>query len=62
MPNGDASGNKFVELTEIATDVLVKELKRRAVARGLTTEELLAEAQKQWQEDVTEAEDLANKP
>jgi hypothetical protein len=62
MPNGDASGNKFVELTEIATDVLVKELKRRAVARGLTTEELLAEAQKQWQEDVTEAEDLANEP
>jgi hypothetical protein len=53
--------NKIVELTEIATEILVNELKRRAVARGMTTEELLSQAQTQWQKDEQEAEDLKNR-
>ena len=55
------TANKFVVLTEIATDILVKELKRRAVAKGMTTEELLAAAQADWQSAGQEAEDLQNK-
>jgi hypothetical protein len=50
--------NIVVELTEIATELLVNELKRRAVARGMTTEELLAEAQKNWQDAETKADEL----
>jgi hypothetical protein len=50
--------NTVAELTEIATELLVNELKRRAVARGMTTEELLAEAQKNWQDAETKADEL----
>lgn len=53
--------NKTVILTELATDILVAELKRRAVARGLTTEELLAQAQEEWRNAGEEAEELLNK-
>lgn len=56
------SVNKVTVLTEIATELIVNELKRRAVAKGMTTEELLAEAQKNWKAAETEAEDLLNKP
>ncbi len=50
-----------VDLSEIAIEVLVKELKRRAVAKGMTTDELLADAQKNWDLAETEAEELKNR-
>jgi hypothetical protein len=50
--------NTIAELTEIATELLVNELKRRAVARGMTTEELLAEAEKNWRDAGTKADEL----
>jgi hypothetical protein len=50
--------SKAVTLAEIATELLVNELKRRAVAKGMTTEELLAEAQDQWKEAETDADEL----
>lgn len=53
--------NEIAVLTEIATDLLLNELKRRAVVKGMTTEELLAEAKDQWNDAATEAEKLANK-
>lgn len=52
---------KFVDLTEISVEVIVNELKRRAVAKGMTTEELLRDAQANWDAAGTEAEDLKNK-
>ena len=56
------SVNKVTVLTEIATELIVNELKRRAVAKGMTTEELLAEAQENWKAAETEAEDLLDRP
>lgn len=53
--------DKLTVLTEIATELIVNELKRRAVERGMTTEELLAEAQKNWNEAGEAADDLAQK-
>jgi hypothetical protein len=52
------SDNKAAVLIDIATELIVNELKRRAVAKGLTVEELLAEAKDQWNEAETAAEDL----
>ncbi len=48
--------NKAAVLVEIATELIVNELKRRAVAKGMTVDELVAEAQTQWQqaEDATD--------
>jgi hypothetical protein len=52
------SDNKAAVLIEIATELIVNELKRRAVARGMTVEELVAEAQTNWQNAETAADDL----
>lgn len=48
-------------LTDIATSIIVAELKRRAVAAGKTSVELLAEAEAEWKSDDTAVDDLANK-
>lgn len=53
--------HKAEVLTEIATEIIVNELKRRAVAKGMTTEELLKEAQDNWNAAETEAEKLRNR-
>lgn len=45
-------------LTEIATEILVNELARRARARNMPTEQLLAEAGKNWEQAETDAEKL----
>ena len=50
--------NKAAVLVEIATELIVNELKRRAVAKGLTVEELVAEAKDQWNQAETAADEL----
>jgi hypothetical protein len=61
MPNEPSITQKAVDLTEISIEVIVKELKRRAVAKGMTTEELLTQAQSNWEAAESEAEDLKNR-
>jgi len=51
-----------IQLASIATEIILKELKRRAVAKGMTTEELIAEAQKNWDQAEEAAEDLRDRP
>jgi hypothetical protein len=51
--------NKAAVLVEIGTELIVNELKRRAVAKGMTVEELVAEAQAQWQNAEDAADELA---
>lgn len=53
------NSNKAAVLIDIATELIVNELKRRAVARGMTVDELVAEAQTQWQDAEQAADDLA---
>ena len=48
-------------LIGIATEVIVNELKRRAVEKGMTIEELVAKAKDQWSNDETAADELLNK-
>lgn len=55
------TNNKAAVLIEIATELIVNELKRRAVAKGMTVEELIAEAQTQWQNAEDAADNLAQK-
>jgi hypothetical protein len=54
------SDNKAEVLVEIATELIVNELKRRAVAKGMTVEELVAKAQTQWQDAEAAADDLGH--
>lgn len=54
-----ADGKKIiVELIEIATDVLVRELKRRATARKISVEELISLAQENWDDAEFAADEL----
>lgn len=53
--------NEASVLIGIATEVIVNELKRRAVAKGMTVEELVAEAKTQWEADENAADDLEKK-
>ena len=55
MPNDT---NKAAVLIEIATELIVNELKRRAVAKGMTVEELIAESKQQWENAESGAEEL----
>lgn len=45
-------------LTEIATEILANELSRRARAKNMPVEQLLAEAQSNWDKAERDAEDL----
>jgi len=52
--------NKIETLTEIATEILVRELQRRADAQSMSTGELIEVAQANWDKAETDAEDLQN--
>lgn len=52
--------DKIKDLTEIATELLVAELERRAEAARLTTEELIERAKDNWSQAETKAEELKN--
>lgn len=56
-----SDANKAAVLIDIATELIVNELKRRAAAKGMTVEELVAQAKDNWQKAETAAEDLEKK-
>jgi hypothetical protein len=53
------SDTKIDKLAEIATDVLVGELRRRAEAKQMSVGALIAEAGANWDQAKTDADDLA---
>jgi hypothetical protein len=53
--------NKAAVLIEIATELLVNELKRRAVEHGMTVEELVAKAKTNWENAEEKADELSQK-
>lgn len=50
--------NKLADLSEIATELLVAELKRRSEAKAMTVEELIAKAGENWTEAEARADAL----
>lgn len=51
--------DKLMVLADIATELLVAELDRRAVAKNMSTERLLQEARSNWDKALSDAENLA---
>ncbi len=49
---------KFEVLTDIATEILVNELQRRAAAKLMSVDELIEEAQANWEKAEKDADDL----
>lgn len=52
--------NKIAALADIATELLVNELARRAQAQSMSVDQLVSEASKNWDKAEKDVEDLAN--
>lgn len=53
------SDNKIAALADIATELLLAELKRRSEAQNMTVEQLLAASGAGWEKAEKDADDLA---